>query len=104
MQWPPTRPGTEAQEIPLGAGRLEHFAGVDADLVEDRNLVHQGDVDVALGVLDHLGRFGHLDRRCLVDAGDHRAIEIGQQIERFGVFPGDDLDDLSRRDAPCRRD
>jgi hypothetical protein len=30
-----------------------------------------------------------------VDAGlDHRAIEIGQQIERFGVFPGDDLDDL----------
>ena len=54
--------GAERQEVPLGAGRLQHFQGVDAELVEqDRQVVDQGDVEVALGVLDHLGRFGDLD-------------------------------------------
>jgi hypothetical protein len=53
---------TEGQEVPLGAGGLEHFEGVDADLVEDhREFVHQGDVEVALGVFDDLGGFGDLD-------------------------------------------
>ena len=62
MQWPPTRPGPERQEVPLGAGRLEHVERVDADAVEDeRQFVHQRDVEVALGVLDDLGRFGDLD-------------------------------------------
>ena len=62
MQWPPTRPGREREEVPLGAGRGEHVAGANAHAVEDqRQLVHQRDVQVALGVLDDLGGLGHLD-------------------------------------------
>ena len=62
MQWPPTRPGPERQEIPLGAGRGEHFARVDAEAIEEqRQLVDERDVDVALRVLDDLRRFGDAD-------------------------------------------
>ena len=54
--------GPEGQEIPFGAGRLQDLQGVDARAVEDQGqFVDQGDVDVALGVLDDLGRLGHLD-------------------------------------------
>ena len=55
--------GLEGQEVPLGAGRLEHVARVDAQPVGDQgDLVDQGDVDVALGVLQHLGELGDADR------------------------------------------
>jgi hypothetical protein len=48
--------GPERQEVPFGSGRLEYLEGVDADTVEDdRELVNQRDVQVALGVLDDLG-------------------------------------------------
>ena len=47
-------------------GGLQHFLGVDAEAVEDqRELVDQRDVDVALRVLDDLGGLGHLDARRL---------------------------------------
>ncbi len=87
--------GREAQEVPLGAGRLEHVLGADAQPVEDeRQLVHERDVEVALRVLDHLGRLGHLDRRGPVDAGgDHRAVGVGDAVEGGRVLPGHDLGD-----------
>ena len=48
---------------------LQHLFGVDAHAVEDqRQLVDQRDVDVALRVLDHLGGLGDLDARRLVRA------------------------------------
>ena len=53
---------TKRQEVPLRSGGLEHLERVDADLVEDqRKLVHQRDVEVALRVLDDLRGFGDLD-------------------------------------------
>jgi hypothetical protein len=62
--------GAERQEVPLGAGRFQHLQGVDAELVEDHGqVVDQRDVEVALGVLDDLGGFGHLDAGRLVGAG-----------------------------------
>ena len=73
----------ERQEVPLGAGRFQHVQGVDAELVEqDGEVVDQRDVEVALGVLDHLGGFRHLDAGRLVgaggdDAGVQRIDEIG---------------------------
>ena len=96
MQWPPTRHRTEGQEVPLGAGGLEHFEGVDADLVEDHGeFVHQGDVEVALGVLDDLGGFGNLDGAGRVDAGgDHGGVGVGDDLEGFRGVAGDDLHDL----------
>ena len=74
---------TEWQEIPFRARRLEHFQGVDAQTMKDQTeLVHQGDVEVALGVLDDLGRFGHFDRAGLVRTGrDDLAIHA---VHRFG--------------------
>ena len=53
----------EGQEIPLGAGGVEHVVRVDAQPVADQgDLVDQGDVDVALGVLQHLGELRDPDR------------------------------------------
>jgi hypothetical protein len=58
---PAHEPRPERQEVPFGSGRLEHFRRIDADLVEDqRELVHQRDVEVALRVLDHLAGLGNL--------------------------------------------
>src|SRR5256885_6257426 len=53
----------EAEEVPFGPCRGEHVPHRHADLGEDlRHLVDEGDVDVALSVLDRLGCFGRLDR------------------------------------------
>ena len=79
--------GAERQEVPLGPGGFQHFMGVDAEAVEDqRQFVDQGDVDVALGVLDDLGRLGHADAGSLVGAdGDDRAV---QRIDEVGHLRG----------------
>ena len=63
--------------------------------MEDRRqLVHEGDVEIALGVLDHLGGLRHLDRRRAMDAGgDHRAVDVGDDVERPGILARDDLGD-----------
>ena len=59
---PADQAGAEGQEVPLAAGGLQDLQGVDAELAEDhRQFVHQGDVEVALGVLDHLGGLGDAD-------------------------------------------
>ena len=83
MQWPPTSPGRNGEKVPLGAGGLEHFQRVDThQLKDDGQLVHQGDVEVALGVFDHLGSFGHLDAASLVNpCGDYAAVNLGYLIK-----------------------
>src|SRR5699024_2700159 len=54
--------GPKRQEVPFGAGRFEYFQRVDTEFVEKLGqVVDQGDVDVALGVFDDLGRLGDLD-------------------------------------------
>jgi hypothetical protein len=63
---------TEVEEVPLGAGRRQHVHRVDAELVKDgRQLVHERDVEIALRVLDHFGRFCDLDRRRSMQSGGH---------------------------------
>jgi hypothetical protein len=57
----------EADEVPLGTRCLEHVIGVDAHLVEDdRQFIHERNVDVALGILDDLGSFRNFYRRRFV--------------------------------------
>ncbi len=54
--------GAEGQEVPLGAGRRQHVLGVDSETVAyQRDFIDQGDVDVALGVLENFGKLGHAD-------------------------------------------
>ena len=52
----------ERQEIPFGRSGIEDLVCVDAHpLEDDRQLVDQRDVEIALGILDHLGGFGDHD-------------------------------------------
>jgi len=77
--------GAEGQEVPFAAGGFQHFQGVDAELVEDqRQLIHQGDVEVALGVLDDFGGFGDADAAGRMGAG-------GDDLAVEGVDDGGDL-------------
>ena len=55
--------------------------------------IHQGDVEVSLGVLDDLGRFRHLDGGGTVNArfttsaripGDHIEVSASQPLTHFG--------------------
>ena len=53
---------SEGQEIPFGAGGLQDLECVDAQTVENqRQFIDQGNIQVALGVLDDLVGLGDLD-------------------------------------------
>ena len=85
--------GFELQEVPLGAGRFEHLGGVDPKLVKnDRQLVHECDVEVALGVLDHLGGFCRLDAGGAMHAGhDDTFVQLSNLVQRVGRVTRHDL-------------
>ena len=91
--------GPELEEVPLRAGGLEHVGGADAHAIEDdRQLVHQRDVEIALRVLDDLRGLGDLDRRRAVHAGvDDGAVGVGDAVERRRVLARDDLHDALER-------
>src|SRR3546814_21050946 len=56
------QPGGEAQEVPFRTGGIQYVVHGDAHLAEDHgDFVDEGDVDVALRVLDHLGGLGGAD-------------------------------------------
>ncbi|MNV66107.1 hypothetical protein D3C71_1588440 [compost metagenome] len=62
--------GAEWQEVPFSPSSLQHLECVDAQFVKDQTeFIHQRDIHVALRVLDHLRRLGHLDAASLVGAG-----------------------------------
>ena len=92
---PAHQAGAERQEVPLGAGGFEHFERVDAELVEqDRQVVDQRDVEVALGVLDHLGGLGDLDAAGLVGAcGDDARVQAVDEVGGGGGRAGGDFED-----------
>jgi hypothetical protein len=82
--------GLEIHKIPFGRRRRQHIAGVNTELVEDsRQLVHEGDVEIALGILDHLGSLGHLDRWSTMNTGcHHRTIDVGDNVEAALILRG----------------
>lgn len=85
----------EGEEVPLGPGCPQHLQGVDAQTVEDQGqFVDEGDVDVALGVFDDLGRLGHAHRTGLEGAGgDDQPVEAVDKVRHLGGGAGGDLDD-----------
>ena len=60
MQWPPTPgPGREDVDARVVVGQPDDLPHVEAEVLADqRELVGEGDVDVAVGVLDQLGHLG----------------------------------------------
>ena len=86
---PPDQPRREVQKVPLGAGGVEHVVRGEPQRAEYlRDLVDEGDVDVALGVLDHLGGLGRADV-----AGDEHLAAVEPGVE--GGEPGGDLGRLA---------
>src|SRR5262249_47729161 len=74
--------GAEVEEVPLGARRLQHVVDRDAEAAEDHgDFVDEGDVEIALGVLDDLGGFGRADV-----AGDEDAAGRGAAVEELELF------------------
>ena len=66
MQWPPTSPGRNGKKFHFVPAASQYFHRVDADPVEDeRQFVHQRNVQISLRVFDHLGGLGNhmLDAR-----------------------------------------
>jgi len=99
---PADEPRPERQEIPLRARGLENVERVDAHPVEDqRQLVHQGDIQIALRVLDHLRRLRHLDRGGAMNAGDDDGtVDRGDDLEGARILAGNHLLDLRERVLP----
>ena len=62
-------------------------------MADRRELVHEGDVEIALRVLDHLGGFGHLDRGRLDAGGYDRAVDRGDDVGGGLVLAGQHLAD-----------
>lgn len=85
----PHQPRPERQEIPLRARRLQHVQRVDPQPAEDqRQLVHQGSVQIPLGVLDHLRRLSHLEARGPVGARrDDRTVEVSTHAAAASLLP-----------------
>src|SRR6185437_10364219 len=83
----------KAQEIPFGAGGVEHVMRLEAELLKDhRHFVDEGDVDVALRILDDFRRFRRLDV-----LGDEEIAVIddpvdgAQALDHLGRLSGDHL-------------
>ena len=85
--------GSEAESVPLGVHSVHDLGGVDAHAVEHhRELVHEGDVDVALRVLHDLDRLGGLDGRDGVGPRrDDDVVDPPDLLEGLLVHAGDDL-------------
>ena len=85
--------GAEAQGVPLGIHAGEHLVGIDAHAVADHgDLVHKGDVDVPLAVLDHLDRLGGLDGGDGERSGlDDDVVDLLDLPGALLVHAGDDL-------------
>lgn len=88
--------GAETERVPLGVHALDDLSGVDAHAVKDHGkLVHEGNIDIALAVLDHLDRLGGLDggNRVGADLNDN-IVNVLDLLERLSVHAGDDLLDV----------
>ena len=85
MQCPPTRPGAKSRKFHLVRAAIENVVRGKPQRAENlRDLVDEGDVDVALGVLDHLGGLGGADV-----AGDEYLATVDRAVE--GRQPRGDL-------------
>ena len=87
--------GGEGQKILLCPCGGEHIRGVDAKGMEDRRkLVHERNVEVALGVFDDLRGLRDFDGGRSVDARlDHGPIDRRDEVEAARILPGHDLED-----------
>ena len=67
---------------------------ISSALENQGQLVHERDVEIALGVFDHLGGLGDLDGGRAMNAGRHdRSVDVSDNIERLRILRRDHLHD-----------
>lgn len=83
----------KVKEIPLGGRGVKHIGGIDTHTPENHcQFINQSDIDIPLGVFNHLGGLGDLDGRGAVNSRiDHLAIEAGQFFRGLLVEPATTL-------------
>ena len=85
----------EAQRIPFRIHRIDDLARIDIHPVKrHRQLIHKGNIDVALRVLRHLRCLGDADGGRAMNALHHRTVDGCDRIECRRIHPGDNLDDV----------
>ncbi len=79
MQWPPTPgPGLEDVDPRVAVGEADHLPHVEAEVgAHVGQLVGEGDVGVAEGVLGELGQLGHLGAAAVHLAAREGLVELG---------------------------
>ncbi|GAA3611241.1 hypothetical protein GCM10022199_13880 [Marihabitans asiaticum] len=105
MQCPPTPgPWVEGLEAEgLGLGGVDDVPEVDVEVVaEAGNLVDQGDLDVAVGVLEQLGRLGLAGALGADDGVDEAAVE-GGGVDAGRLVAADDLGGVVRSEPLVAR-
>ncbi len=92
---PANETGLKRHEVPFGPRRSQYVAGIDVQRLKDqRQFVHECDIEIALCIFDDLGGFGDLDGRSAMDAsGDDRSVNTGHDIECRRILRRDDLHD-----------
>jgi hypothetical protein len=90
--------GLERQEVPFRTRGGQDIVRVDAEFAEQQGkLVDEGDVDVALGVLDDLRGFGDANRGGAVGSGrDDALVETVDELCGLRGGPAGDLDDRAQ--------
>ena len=92
---PANKTRREFQEVPFRPRRFKHIAGINAGPIKDqRQFIHQRNVQITLGVFNHLGGLGGLDGWRLVDAcRDNAAIDISDDIKGCLILARNHLGD-----------
>ena len=95
----------KGQEVPLRPRRRQDVGRPYLETVTDeRELVHERDVQVSLCVLEHLGHFRDLDRGRDVNAGrDNGTVKSREGCSGFGIAPGNDFRDPRKAVLPVAR-
>ena len=85
----------EGEKIPLRSCRFKDFEGVYSQaLKNDGQLVHEGNVDVPLGIFNDLGRFRHFNGGGFIDSRlDDLSIDSLEELHCVPVGAGDDFND-----------
>ena len=88
--------GSEAEGVPFGVHAVDDFVGVDVHAVKDHGeFVHEGDVDIALAVLDDFDCLGGAEVGDGVGPDfDDEVVDGLDGLQGFLVDAGDDLVDV----------
>lgn len=94
----PYKTGIKTQSIPFGIHGLDDFLGLNAHLAKDHGkFIHEGNIDIPLGIFDQFGGFGDLNGGSAIDSSfNDGSLDVSHCIQRFPVHSGDNLDNVEK--------